>query len=112
MAPNFLSGSIGSTKPYAPFLKRKAHTRTCPGRLAGNSGCLHRRSRGTTWVEQDGAKPLPMLSFPRSKAKQREEPITRRAERRGYKGSAVPLHRHPTPRKSPEWQRVASATPV
>jgi hypothetical protein len=38
-------------------------------RLAGNSGCLRRRSRATTWVEQDRAKPLPLFSFPCGKAK-------------------------------------------
>ena len=32
--------------------------RPCPGQLAGNSGCLLRYIRRTTWVERDGAKPL------------------------------------------------------
>jgi hypothetical protein len=36
--------------------------------------CLRRRSRGTTWVEHDGAKPLPKLPFACSEVKQREEP--------------------------------------
>src|SRR5271169_2610082 len=38
--------------------------------------CLRRRSRGTTWVEQDGAKPFPLLSFPSSEIKEREDPPT------------------------------------
>jgi hypothetical protein len=30
--------------------------------------CLHRQSRGTTWVEQAGAKPLPMREHNTRKA--------------------------------------------
>jgi hypothetical protein len=43
--------------------------------------CLHRRSRGTTWVEQDGAAPLPLFSFACSEAKETKSSLARRAER-------------------------------
>ena len=45
------------------------------------------------WVEQDGAKPLPMLPFACSEAKERVEPMTRRAERCEESGYA-PVPRH------------------
>src|SRR5882757_11582136 len=59
----------------------------------GAPQCLRRPRRGTTWVEQDGAKPLPMLSFACSEAKERLEPMTRRAERCEESGYA-PVPRH------------------
>ena len=37
---------------------------------------MRRRSRGTTWVEQEGAKPFPLLPFPCSEIKEREDPPT------------------------------------
>ncbi len=54
--------------------------------------CLRRRSRGTTWVEQDGAKPLPMLSFPvqRSQTTSRSIPGEPTMRRRGICGSTFP----------------------
>jgi hypothetical protein len=36
--------------------------------------CLHRRSGGTTWVEQDGAEPLPLFSFACSEARKQKAP--------------------------------------
>jgi hypothetical protein len=113
----------------AERLSELSSDRRCPSRgcsrgfctpLSPRTGapCLRRRSRGTTWVEQDGAKPFPLLSFPCSEIKEREDPPTagfqapdkavipsealrssianrsRRACARA-KGSAVSLHQRP-----------------
>jgi hypothetical protein len=45
--------------------------------------CLHRRGRGTTWVEQDGAKPLPQFCFACSKANDENLHPASRPERSG-----------------------------
>jgi hypothetical protein len=52
--------------------------------------CLHRRSRGTTWVEQDGAEPLPLFSFVCSEAKETKSSLARRAERCAANLSRLP----------------------
>jgi hypothetical protein len=51
---------------------------------------LHRRSRGTTWVEQDGAEPLPLFSFACSEAKETKSSLARRAERCAANLSRLP----------------------
>jgi hypothetical protein len=70
-----IRGSGGEDAPPFPFYNRFSSICTSSAhQLAPWTGapCLDRRSRGTTWVEQDGAKPLPMFSFVRTKAKQRK----------------------------------------
>ena len=43
--PRFPVECIGFRALHAPFLKRKAHTQSCPGQRTGNSGYLARFSR-------------------------------------------------------------------